>query len=135
MYERILVPVDGSDRADRAASRAVELASENDAKVYLLSVIDTVEVPEPARSSVELVTNSLEEQAMADLARAAARATAAGVQVETRLSHGVPHREIPDEADEVDADLIVFGARPGASEKTLVGRIERATQREVLVAE
>lgn len=135
MYERILVPVDGGDRADRAASRAIDLASEHGASVYLLSVVDTVEVPEPARSSVELVTNSVEEQAMTDLARAAAKATSAGVDVETRLCHGVPHREIPDVADDLDVDLIVFGARPGSSEKSLVGRIQRATDREVLVAE
>lgn len=138
MYDRILLPVDGSDCAERAADRAIELAAEQNAEIYLLSVIDTVEVPEPAFSSVELVTDAMEDEATTNLARIAARAKASDVDVTTRLCHGVPEREILDHADGVDADLIVMGRRGRShtrNEGNVVRRVRRATGRELRVVE
>lgn len=135
MYDTILVPVDGSDRSERAAAQAIDVAAAHDARVYALSVIDSVSAPEPALSSVELVTDAMEERAMADLAGVAARATAAGVDVQTRVSHGVPHREIVEQAEDVGADLVVVGASGGSSERELVRRVDRAVDCEVRAAE
>lgn len=135
MYDSILVPVDGSDRSERAATRAIDVAADDGSQVYALSVIDSVAAPEPALSSVELITDALEEEAMADLAGVTARATAAGVDVETRVCHGVPHREIAAQADEVDADLVVVGVRGGSTERELVRRVGRTVDCEVRAVE
>lgn len=40
-YKRILVPVDGSQSAERAFEKAIIIAQENDAHLDLLNVIDT----------------------------------------------------------------------------------------------
>src|SRR6056297_3682439 len=40
MYDRILVPTDGSDPADRAFEQALDLAATYDAALHLLYVVD-----------------------------------------------------------------------------------------------
>ncbi len=41
MYERILLPTDGSDEAKQAAAHAIDLAEKYDATLDVLSVVDT----------------------------------------------------------------------------------------------
>jgi nucleotide-binding universal stress UspA family protein len=40
MYERILVPTDGSEQADRAFEQALDLAETSDAEICVLNVVD-----------------------------------------------------------------------------------------------
>ena len=41
MFDTIVVPVDGSEYADRAATRGFEVASEHGSEVHLVCVADT----------------------------------------------------------------------------------------------
>ena len=41
-YQNILVGVDGSKQADMAFEKAVDTAKTNDAKLYLLSIINEI---------------------------------------------------------------------------------------------
>lgn len=109
MYDRILVPVDGSEGAQRAIDHALELAARDDAELYGLHVVDTRTYGEPALSSVELVVDEAEDEGNHLLGEFVARAADVDLAVTTRCVHGVPHETILEYAREIDADLIVLG--------------------------
>lgn len=109
MYERILVPIDGSEGSQRAIEHALELATRDDAELYGLHVVDTRKCGEPALSSLELVVDEAEDEGHQLLDAFAERAAGADIAVTTRCVHGIPHETILDHAREVDADLIVLG--------------------------
>lgn len=109
MYHTILVPTDGSDAANRAVEHGLDLAERSGATLHAMYVVDTKRYGEPALSSAEIVLHDLEEDGHALVERVAERADNLGIETETRVCHGAPHREIVDYADEIDAELIVMG--------------------------
>jgi nucleotide-binding universal stress UspA family protein len=108
MYERILVPIDGSRQADRALDHALDLAETYDAEIHLLFAVDAATIPsEIEATSVE---EKLTKYGETTTDSAAERAEEAGVErVRTKVARGTPHRAILDYADENDSDLIVMG--------------------------
>lgn len=110
-YEVIVAPTDGSDRARRAAERAIDLASRYDAALHFLYVVDTHTYGEPALSSGELLLDDMEAKGEAVVRELATAAADAGVEATCRVCHGTPSSEIVDYAEGVDADLLVLGAR------------------------
>lgn len=109
MYNRILVPTDGSEHTDQTVEHAIDLAQRYDADVYALYVINTgaMASPEPEfREEFISVGEDLGGQAVNAIAEAGA---AAGVNVTTAVIRGVPYEEILDYTDENDIDLIVMG--------------------------
>jgi nucleotide-binding universal stress UspA family protein len=139
MYDRILVPTDGSEPANRAVEHTLELAERYGSTIYVLHVVDTARYGEPALSSAEIVINELEERGYEILEEVADRADDRGVTAKTKLCHGPPHQEITDYADEVDTDLIVLGYQ-GQSHKikdqigSVAERVVRTADRPVLTA-
>ncbi|WP_336002723.1 universal stress protein [Halorientalis halophila] len=109
MYDTILVPIDGSDGANRAIEHGLELAERFDAALYAIFVVDTRLYGEPGLSSTELVIDEIEDTGHGYLTDFAERADNHGIEIETRSCHGVPQEEIVTYADEVDADAIVMG--------------------------
>jgi nucleotide-binding universal stress UspA family protein len=108
MYERVLIPTDGSDAVDPGIERAIDLAETYGAELHALNVVNvaslSVEVHTPA------VIESFEEQGEAAVEAVAERAADAGIgDVRTEVVHGTPHRSILEYADENDIDLIVMG--------------------------
>ncbi|WP_135806557.1 universal stress protein [Halorussus marinus] len=108
MYERILIPTDGSDAVDPAVERAIDLASTYDAELHAVNVVNlaslSTEIHTPA------VIESFEEQGEVAVEAIAERAADAGVEdVATEVIHGTPHRTILDYADDHDVDMIVMG--------------------------
>jgi nucleotide-binding universal stress UspA family protein len=135
MYERILLPTDGSEQSYKAEQKAVELAEQFGAQLHALHVIDTRHMSEPALSSMELVTDEAEALAMELLKDVVQAGGDRGLDVTSRCCHGVPHEEIIAHADDIDADLIVMGYRGHShAEKigSVVDRVLRGTEREVL---
>jgi len=108
MYDRILVPTDGSQQADRAFEQALDLAETYDAEIHLLYVVDVSALA--AEFDAVTVIDQLEEAGSKITDRLRERAAEDGVErVETAVVEGVPHRTILDYADENDADLVVMG--------------------------
>jgi nucleotide-binding universal stress UspA family protein len=139
MYERILVPTDGSDDAARAADHAVAIAGRFGATLYGLSVVETRTGYDNALDAGE-VERALHEDSEAALADLRDRADAAGVDCETELREGVPPEEILAFARERDVDLVVMGAHgSSAFREVLLGSATEYVLREgdvpVLVAE
>lgn len=136
MYDTILVPTDGSDHAEWAFERAVELADRTGSSLSLLHVVDTSRIGEPALSSAELVVDQLEDDGTALLKGLAQRAHERGLDTELHNCHGEPSREIRQYADEIDADLVVMGYQGEDHDRTLgtvTAQVVKACERPVML--
>jgi nucleotide-binding universal stress UspA family protein len=109
MYDSILVGTDGSGAANRAVVHALDQAELTGATLHAIFVVDTSRYSEPALSSMELVTDSVEDWGHEQLTEVVERAEDLDVDVVTRSCHGKPNQEIISYADEIDADLVVLG--------------------------
>ncbi|QLK26523.1 universal stress protein [Natrinema zhouii] len=122
MYDRILVPVDGSDSATVALDHALEIASDHDAPVTLLYVADTNELSQ-TRIGTDVV-DVLEHEGDEIVSDARERAADSDAPVTTDIVQGVPHEAIVDYAETKDVDLIAMGThgRDGL-ERYVVGSV------------
>ncbi len=108
MYDRILIPTDGSEATDEAVEHALDLAKTFDAAINVLYAVEVGMVPDDvaAGTLVENLT-AAGERVVADVRD---HAETAGVRdVETTVEVGAPHRSILDTAEDWDADLVVMG--------------------------
>ncbi|MFC7227464.1 universal stress protein [Salinirubellus salinus] len=135
MFETILVAVDGSERAERAADLAVGLGAEHGATVHGVYVVDTGLLGEPALSSAELSVDAVEDFGHEVLDDVASTAAERDVEFVTRVCHGIPKEEILDYAEEIDADLVVvgaFGNNPGHRTGSVAEHVVKNAPRRVL---
>ena len=128
MYERILVPTDGSVGSAHVALQAIDIAETYDATIHVLHVVD-----ESVRAFVAGFgdESELDDRGKEAVERVAAMARAHDVDVVTAIEDGDPARHIVEYADEIDADLIVAGThgRSGV-ERRLIGSVaERLVRR------
>ncbi|MFC7079013.1 universal stress protein [Halorussus caseinilyticus] len=130
MYDRILVPTDGSDPAERAFEQALDLAATYDAELHVLYVVDVSALA--GEFDAVTVVDKLEESGRKITRRLRERAESAGVsRVETRVAEGVPYRAILDYAADHDADLVVMGThgRTGIDRYLLGSVTERVVRK------
>lgn len=118
MFERILVPIDLTEKNKKAVAAARELARKG-TEVTLLHVIETIEdVPfEELRSFYE----PIEKRAQQAFDELTGEGFGADVNLAERIAYGNRAREIVTYAEEIDADLIILGShavdpeRPGVT--------------------
>jgi len=114
MYQRILVPVDGSDTANRGLAEALKLAQALGAQVRLVHVVDKSSLalnPEAGIAAAPLA-EEFSEDGRKILEEAKALAGAQGVDVEAVLHENFTGRVanvIVEEATAARAELIVMG--------------------------
>jgi len=114
MYQRILVPIDGSEPSARGLSEALKLAKNQGATLRVIHVINELVVIASYEGVIytgELM-QALRDAGQALLAKARDQASASNVSVETALveAHGgQAGSSIVKEANEWHADLIVLG--------------------------
>ena len=114
MYQRILVPVDGSETSQRGLQEAIKLSKALGASIRLVHIIDDSPLamnPEAGIATAPLVADFAEagKQIMEE---ARAFAAAEGVQVETALHENFTGRvaeRLLEEARKSGAELIVMG--------------------------
>lgn len=115
MYQRILVPVDGSPTSRRGLAEAIRLAKLTQARLRLLHVVDALSFSLSASgfgTASGDVFGMLRESGQAILTGAKAEVDKAGVPVDTVLYDTLEGRvcdQVVDEAIRWDADLIVLG--------------------------
>lgn len=111
MYTHILVPLDGSERAERAVPVAACIARASSARITLLQALP-MPAPAGAFPATSMLTASqlaARQSAAADyLARIAGCPLLSGLEVSTRLATDTPAAAILDTARESQADLIVL---------------------------
>jgi nucleotide-binding universal stress UspA family protein len=126
MFSSIVVGTDGSETADRALSRAFEMARLTGARLHVVSAY----TPTPARVSGEApaaeaagwsVGPDFEVDAI--LERAAGKARGDGVEIEVHAPKGDPADAILAVAKETGADLIVLGSRGMQGARRVLGSV------------
>jgi nucleotide-binding universal stress UspA family protein len=126
LFERILIPLDGSEHSIKALRVGIQIAKKFSGKLTLLHVysvtVTPIVVPEPTTlspSGIPVVTPA-EVSKMVEAARAVGRrildeaemeARSEVVQVESVLAEGNSVQEITRLAKEYNSDLIVMGVR------------------------
>ncbi|SEO23301.1 Nucleotide-binding universal stress protein, UspA family [Halogranum amylolyticum] len=110
MYDRILLPTDGSEWAISAARHAFALARLGDGTVHVLSVVDLRhfedELVGPDREEGMSVA---EQSAHAAVDHVRKLAEEADCRVQTSVRQGIPHTAIIDYVAAHDVDLVVMG--------------------------
>jgi len=123
MYDRILVPTDGSPSMQSVVDHALDLASVHDAELHGLYVIDTGSFATlPVETTWEGVTELLEEEG--ELAVADFEEMGGDRSVETAIRDGNPSREIVAYTEEQGCDSIVMGTHGrGGIDRLLLGSV------------
>ena len=130
IFQKILVPLDGSEHSRRALETSIQLAKKLNSKLALLTVysMSNVATPEPelsvvARQSVisrQNVLDSCEEI----LAEAEQKVRSETIDVETEVAEGNAVDAIVKKSREGKFDLIIMGARGLSTlKKILVGSV------------
>lgn len=125
LYDRILVPTDGSPEGERAVEHALELATVHGASVHALYVINTASYAGmPMETSWEGVDDLLRADAEAAVSGVEALASGRGVDVTTAIVDGSPSREIIRYAEEEGCDIVVMGTHGrGGIDRLLLGSV------------
>jgi nucleotide-binding universal stress UspA family protein len=114
LFTRMVVGTDGSDTAEEAVRQAIDLARLTGATLSVVSAFQPVSgrrVRGEAEGAPADIANQIgpREDVNLVLDAAAAKARAAGVEVQTHPVQADPADAILNVAEEVDADLIVVG--------------------------
>jgi nucleotide-binding universal stress UspA family protein len=109
--QRFLVPIDFSEYANQALDYAINLAGKLDARLTLLHVIQSVPLGGVDMGVTLPYTylQDLEAEIMQSMESHRTRVTAAGLEGEIVVVHGVPFHEIVETAKMQKVDLIVMG--------------------------
>ncbi len=118
MYQKILVPLDGSKLAECALPYAEELAKCCGGEVILVSVTERIQAYRPVRDLSQPLGQRLvpegigkkEKQAQRYLDRVVKGLEAKGVKIQTEVLLGNPAQEITFYAEQNGCDLIVMSS-------------------------
>jgi nucleotide-binding universal stress UspA family protein len=110
MFERILVPLDGSSLAECVLSHVIALATTHDAGVVLLRVLEKQREQDRAAFVNPLDAHLDNVIAQAYLTETAERLSRAGILVETAIASGSAAVQIVAYAQQDDIDLIVMSS-------------------------
>jgi len=135
VYQRILVPLDGSDRAELALPFAEELAAKLGSEIILLCLSDSAEAEDYAKHEIylEQITEVVKRAAKKLLTNPEQK-----VSIRSAVTIGLPAQEIVDYAEQVAVSLIIMAThgRTGVSRWALgsvAEKVMRASTRPVLL--
>lgn len=113
MYQNILVPVDGSDTADRALREAIQLARNLSSRIRIMHVVNSTPwITQGAPGVIEELVTQLRSTGESIIHEAKTAVRQAGIEVDHRLIEAIGERAgeiIVGEANDWPADLIVCG--------------------------
>ncbi len=139
-YSKVFVALDGTEQQDFVLARAIKVAANNNAELYIGHVIDSTALESAGVYPVDLI-NGLETSFRDSIAPAVAEAEASDAipKVEVIVSAGRIRETLKDEMlDVIKPDLVMCGARGLSSIKyALLGSIStfllRSTECDILV--
>lgn len=112
-YDRIFVSLDGSDEQDKVLDRAITMAANDNAELYIGHVIDSTALEAAGTFPADILT-SLEETFRASIAQKVeeARALPTVKKVEVLVRSGRIRETLKDDMlDVIKPDLVICGAR------------------------
>lgn len=127
MYKKILVAIDGSQSSYNALNSAVSLAKQFDSELYIVSVVNTANLPmNVGVSYAPGLINDLENSSKKDLKKASDIVADAGLTCTVELLNGEPREQLTRYPKEHDIDLIVMGKTgTSAFTRVFVGSVTR----------
>ena len=131
LYNKILIAIDGSDAAEKAFDKALQVAKNNDAEIVLTHVND-VRTFASAGAYDRTLSERAEKYGKELLEEYIEKAKKADVtKVTTSLEYGSPKVKIAkDIAEKFEADLIIAGATGmNAVERFLIGSVTESITR------
>lgn len=134
MYDAILVPTDGSETVEETLDHAIRMATDTDATLHALSVVDTRSIHASSPDRRDEVDAELTADAEEATEAVATRGESAGLDVETAIRHGTPDTEIVNYAAAEDIDVIVIGTK-GKTPRERLQALGSVTERVVDDAE
>ncbi|NEU58914.1 universal stress protein [Halorussus sp. MSC15.2] len=132
MYDRVLLPTDGSEAAEAAAEHAYSLAERYDAELHVLHVVPENETTAIVGRGDERL-DALEARGRDAVTPLVEDATARDLSVTSAIEVGTPYRQILAYADEEDVDIVVMSTHGRSG----VGRVVMGsvTERVIRVGE
>ena len=125
MIKKVLVPVDGSEHANKALDFALDLAQKYSAEILVMTVVHypvIMEVPENILAYYEMVKASYEKVLSEALEKV--KTATPGLNVTSKLMEGYPADMIIETAQEGKFDIIVMGRRgQGHLRHTFLGSV------------
>jgi nucleotide-binding universal stress UspA family protein len=112
MYQKLLVPVDGSPTAMRGLDEAIRIARLSGGRIRVVHVLDQVQFSSGLEPCAADVLGVLQEAGAEIVAAARARVEASGVPVEAQVTETLAATVadvVVDQARQWGADLIVIG--------------------------
>lgn len=133
MFERVLLPTDGSDAVRPAIETALDLADTYDATLHVLFIVDqpvSVSGTGEGFTGLDNLLDELEEQGHRATDAIAAQARDSDIETTAAVRRGNPRDDILTYAIEHGMDLIVMGThgRTGVK-RTLLGSVTEAVVR------
>lgn len=130
MYERLLLPTDGSDGTTEVLEHAVEMAMRYDADIDTLAVVDERQFEGLSAKQRQRTERSLRENSQRAVDDVESYATDHNITVERAIETGIPAERILAYASDRDVDVIVMGTH-GHSDHERIATVGSVTQRVV----
>ena len=122
--DKVVVGVDGSDRAVRAAQRAARLAAALDAELVVVCAFHTTEGVAFGEGSDALNLSAADVAArIAEQAIASVEKVVPGLSATPRSAYGRPAKALVEVAEEVGATMIVVGNKRVQGPSRVLGSI------------
>ncbi|MFD0673173.1 universal stress protein [Cohnella sp. GCM10027633] len=126
MYNHILVPVDGSQQADRALDHAIDLVRSLSRNVRL-TVLHVDHAPVFIEPAIIDVSSILAEEGRRVVMDATDKLQDSGIEFDTLVANGDPASIVNDTARDRGMDLIVIGSRGvGLVSEILLGSVSHS---------
>ncbi|MXV63580.1 universal stress protein [Natronorubrum sp. JWXQ-INN-674] len=137
MFERILIPTDGSEPARNAAKKGVELAAEHGATVHAVYAVEPIPLggftagPEPASAEHGEVVDAQKTEGQEAIDEVVELAAEHDLETVEAIEYGKPDVEILEYAADEEIDAIVMGThgRSGAGRLVMGSVAEKVVRR------
>ncbi|MBS3748244.1 MAG: universal stress protein [Candidatus Thermoplasmatota archaeon] len=123
-FERVIVPVDGSELSKKAAKIGCFLAKNADKKIVFIHVIEipATSFPPGEQPYMPKITDEIREIGKALLQDYKNLCADKSVSIHTEMPEGIPYQEIIDFANK--EDLIILGSKGHSTfERVLIGSV------------
>jgi len=113
LFERILVPIDGSQLSLKAAKQGIYIAKKLESEVVFLYVIDVrmIETSSLTGTDQGILRTRLRNVAERYLNEAAKLAEEENIMFQNRIREGLPAEDILKEIEEKKIDLVIMGSK------------------------
>lgn len=126
MFNRILLPTDGTDAMQTVIDHAIDIASRRDAVIHILYVVDDRAFLTLQDGMKADVIAELEAEGETALEATTRLFDDSDIKTTTALRKGDPADEIISYATETNADLITMGTRRADYTENLVGSVSQS---------